>query len=233
MGNTQNINPLNTIISKITPNKIQFKIIITKEYKIKCSWIDSEKKETTININNKETEYYPINISFINNKIVICQENTNENTVLFFEEWINQPHEFKEYKIHYQNKEYILIAEVLFALILKEFTSQIEKEYIIEKTEIQLPKENKEFNFRILTALDSIGLKDIELEEEDIEYEYKNQGEILNEIIEKNESYRKRERMIERAKEINKEMKINEECLINEEEYEKEIKKYSVEERSK
>ena len=170
---------------------------ISENYKIKCSYIDSNKKETTIQLHNKEQEYL-LSSSLIDNK----------SSIEFGSDLFTNPQEFKLYEIAFYGKEYNVIAQVLFALIIKEFTSQIEKEYIIEKTEVQLPKENKEFNFRILTALDSIGLKDIELEEEDIEYEYKNQGEILNEIIEKNESYRKRERMIERAKEINKEMKI-------------------------
>ena len=39
-------------------NKIQFKIVINKEYKIKCSYIDSQKNEISINLADK-------NISFI------------------------------------------------------------------------------------------------------------------------------------------------------------------------
>ena len=47
-------------------NKIQFIIEITEQYQIKCSFIDTEKKETIIKLHNQNQEYYPIFISFQN-----------------------------------------------------------------------------------------------------------------------------------------------------------------------
>ena len=96
------------------------------------------------------------------------------------------PQSFKTYEINFQEKGYEVVAEVLFALIINEFKQIVENEYIITKTMIELPVNNKTLNSRILTALDAIGLKEIELEEEDeITYDYKDQGDILTELLER------------------------------------------------
>ena len=99
----------------------------------------------------------------------------------------------KTYKINFQGKDYEIIAEVLFALIINEFKQIVEKEFIITKTVIEMPVNNKTLNSRILTALDAIGLKEMELEDEEINYDYKDQGHILTELLEKNEEYERRE----------------------------------------
>ena len=74
----------------------------------------------------------------------------------------DNPQEFKFYNIVFQHIEYTVLAEVLFALIINEFKEQIEKDFIIEQTEIELPIINKILNSRIATALDAIGFKDIQ-----------------------------------------------------------------------
>ena len=58
---------------------------------------------------------------------------------------------------------------------------------------IELPLNNKTLNSRIMTALDSIGLKEMKLDDEEINYDYKDQGDILTELLEKKEAYSKRE----------------------------------------
>ena len=121
--------------------EIIFKIKINQEYHIQCSYIDSQNKEIIIHVNKQEEDYYPLTISFDSNEISICNNNENENVIHFMNDWISNPDEFKLYEIHYQEKEYKMISEVLFALIIKGFKEQIEKEYIIKETNIEIPNE--------------------------------------------------------------------------------------------
>ena len=58
-------------------NKIELKIIFLENNKIKCCYIDSEKKETTIKLKGRNEEIYPLTISFNNNRISICEEVSN------------------------------------------------------------------------------------------------------------------------------------------------------------
>ena len=76
-------------------------------------------------------------------------------------EWIEQPSEYKEYKITYQNKEYSVISEVLFALVIDQFKKRIEKEFIIDETIVDIPSKNGDLYNRIRTSLESIELKNI------------------------------------------------------------------------
>ena len=78
-------------------------------------------------------------ISFDSNEISICNENVN--VIHFMNDWVSNPDEYRLYEIHYQEKEYKMISEVLFALIIKGFKEQIEKEYIIKETNIEIPNE--------------------------------------------------------------------------------------------
>ena len=47
-------------------NKVEFTVTITEEYQLKCSYITSEEKETTIKLQQKEQEFYPIMYNFAN-----------------------------------------------------------------------------------------------------------------------------------------------------------------------
>ena len=105
-----------------------FQIKINQEYKLKC-FINEEEQE----------EFITPNILFDMNEILINQQ--NDKAIDFIKEWIEQPNEFKEYKINYQNKEYSVIAEVLFALIIKEYKNKIEKQFIIDETIRKMDKE--------------------------------------------------------------------------------------------
>ena len=89
-------------------------IDINKHNNIKCSIIDSENKEQQIKINeNQQDEYSPICIAFDMNEIIVNEQ--RDDSIDFFNDWIEQPEEFKEYEIKYQNKQYSVISEVLFA----------------------------------------------------------------------------------------------------------------------
>ena len=104
-------------------------IDINKHNNNKCSIIDSENKEQQIKINeNQQDEYSPISIAFDMNEIIVNEQ--RKDSIDFFADWIEQPEEFKEYEIKYQNKQYSVISEVLFALIMVQYKSKIDKQYI-------------------------------------------------------------------------------------------------------
>ena len=164
-------------------NKISFIIQINDTHKIKCCYIDSNKKETPIQLHNKTQQ----------------QEYLLSKSIEFAEDLFPNPQEFKFYNIELYGKEYTVIAEVLFALLIDEFKEQIEKEFIIDKTIVELTVNNLKVNSRIITALTAIGLENIQLEdddEEEINFDYQAQGEILHEILAKKQEYNKRKRMI-------------------------------------
>ena len=158
--------------------KVTFKIIITQEYKLNISIIDELHHET------------------------IIQENNKPNSIDFMKHWIENPDDFKTYPIHYQNKQYELLPEVFFAIIINEFKNKVEKEYIITNTEIQIPSKNSKTLQRINVSLDSIGLINLS-EDEELLYDYTTQGEYLKEIIDNNQILQQYSRMIERAKQRN------------------------------
>ena len=183
-------------------SKITFVIKINDAYKFQCIVVDKYSKETTIQLHNIKQQEYLLSTSLID----------KNSSIEFAVDLFTNPHDFKLYNIEFYGKEYSVISEVLFALIINEFKEQIEKEFIIENTIVELPVNNLKVNSRIITALNAIGLDQIQLEddEEEIEYQYKEQGEILQEIITKKQDWCKREKMIEKANEIVKEQKMEE-----------------------
>ena len=77
-------------------NTIQFKICISNDNKVKCSFFQQENKERIIKLHNQEDEYYDITLSFIDNKITFCSKD-DENAIQFMSEWISEPEDFKLY----------------------------------------------------------------------------------------------------------------------------------------
>ena len=112
-------------------------INITEQYQLQCIITDEKETEHIIKLNNQNDNYLPITIAFDMNEIIIGKETTN--SISFMKEWIDHPEIFKEYQIYYQNKEYTVIAELLFALIINEFKKKIEKDYIIDETVVYIP----------------------------------------------------------------------------------------------
>ena len=144
-----------------TENKIKLNIKITKEFKLKISYIDSNKQETIIKLHKNNKDEYPISISFIDNKIMICHD--SDYSIQFIQEWFNEPNNYKCYEIHFNNKWYSIISEVLFALIIDEFLKQIKKDYIIEKTYVTIPSDNYTLMKRIKISLETTDLDQIEI----------------------------------------------------------------------
>ena len=200
------------------------KITITKEYKLLIE-IDSKYKE----------EINPC-ISFNGNFISIGNENENDKTIHFMQEWIENPEEYRLYSIHYFNKEYQVVAEVLFAIIMKDFKERIEKEFIIEEVFVEIPSNNHQLAERIKISLESIDLKNITINF--IDFDYSEQGEYLHEILEKKEAIEKRRKIIEKTNEYAKKMEIeeiemNESQMETSQDFENELmKKFTFEQRN-
>ena len=136
--------------------------------------IQSIKKKT--NQIRPNEDFYSPSIGITNNQIEICpSQNTqtnklnklnelnqlNENEsyenkenkeikqINIIKDLINQPNTYKLYQIKYQQKQYEITFEVLFALIIDQFKQNIEKKYIIDETIVIAPTRDNEAIRRI------------------------------------------------------------------------------------
>ena len=223
---------------------IILKLIITNKFTIQCKVIDSQNNEKLIQLNDKQQEEYIPCISFSENKITICEE-IKSNSIHFVEEWFNHSEDYKLFTVQFQNKEYQLLPEVLFSLIINVFKQQIEREYIITNTLIQLPITNNNENYnkilqRIKISLQAINLNGILIENEDeIDYNYQQQGELLYELLQKKDEYEKYHNLLQKSIQLtqNKDQKQKlMQCIEKfscEESFNKEISILSLKERTK
>ena len=159
--------------------KIKFKIENTQKYKLNYSLISTENQEII-----QQEEVRPC-ILFNKNTIELFQE--SDKAIHFMQPWLDNPENFNTYSIDFQNKTYNLLPEVLFGIVIDEIKKKVEREFIIEQTEIQIPSDNSKALERMKISLDSIGLNGIELKDKEISYDYSQQGEFLEEILEKKE----------------------------------------------
>ena len=225
-------------------NKITFQIQITKEYKLKCSIIEQQGKETYIKITEEDQtqEYYPT-IQFNNNFISFCKNDHNNETIHFIQKWFENPEDYSTYHIQFQNKNYELLPEALFALIINEFKNKIEKDFIIENTLLELQTQNNKTKERIEISLEALNLKGMKIKEKELEYDYSKQGEYLEEIIEKKETFERMKRMIEKSKSLTEtkeekekleQIDLNSKDIRNEEELNNEIvKRFKTKDRTR
>ena len=86
-------------------------------------------------------------ISFDVNEIIIGEE--DEKTIHFIEDLFLYPDDYKEYEFLYQNTNYSVIAEVLFALIIKQIKKKYEKQFILKPIEFEMEKHNEKVFERI------------------------------------------------------------------------------------
>ena len=154
-------------------------IQITSTYQLQCSILNEQ--ETIIKLSDDHQNFYSPTISFSGNKITICPTSQNDS-IEFLKEWIENPDEFKIYEIEFLNKQYHLIPEVLFAIIINEFKMKIEKHTIIDETIVMIPSRDCHISERIKTSLEAIGLKNIYVNP--LTYDYTEQGEQLMELLE-------------------------------------------------
>ena len=106
-----------------------FKIQITKEYQLHCSFINEQNEEIKV-INS---EFITPSIRFYTNTISLFKEE-KENTIHFIQQWLEQPEEYQTYSIQFQNKNYELLPEIFFSIIIHELKKKIEKQFIIKDT---------------------------------------------------------------------------------------------------
>ena len=97
------------------------------------------------------------------NKIFVCKN--NEKTIHFVQKWIENPEDYTEQQIKFQNKEFKLLPEVLFAIIISEFKNTIEKKFLINDTIVEIPSTNHHIAERMKISLESIGLENIIINE--------------------------------------------------------------------
>ena len=110
------------------------KIVVTTDYHLQVLLVELENKETVFKLIEDKEEIDPC-ISFNGNFITIGKE--NETSIDFMKEWIENPDEYKMYSVLFQGKEYSVLSEVLFALIINEYKQKIERENIIKCTWIK------------------------------------------------------------------------------------------------
>ena len=207
-------------VKPLTENELQLTICITKEFRLKCTVVDYQGKEKNIQFEyNREKEDIPITIEFDMNEIIIGKEMneiTDENVISynsFWKDFIESPELYKEYKIHYRRKEYSIIAEMFLALIFYEFKNIIDKSYIIRNVIFDFPEiisSNSLIMERIITALIAIGFENFNYDEsgeERLEYGrirefYKEQGNLLHEIIEERKEFIMYKSLLQRAQSI-------------------------------
>ena len=73
-------------------NYCSFQIEINNQKKIKLSIIDTNKKQTILQLPKKTQEYFPITIEFGLNNIIVCEENTN--SISCIKEVFDNPDEY-------------------------------------------------------------------------------------------------------------------------------------------
>ena len=140
-------------------NFIAFKIDLT-ETTITASFINNKNEEEFIHLNpNDNTNNFPINITFNNNEISYCQQETNENTISnFVQDLFNNPTELKRYQFTYQNKEYEVLAETLLAMIINEFKKKVDKKGIVNRFLFKITNTEQEIINRIKSTLVNINI---------------------------------------------------------------------------
>ena len=130
---------------------VTFKIYLTDTI-LKISIINESGKEQIIKL-NQEKDKYPISIKFDRNEIEVCQEEivNGENSFNgFLKELFVNPTDYKRYSFDYQNRNYNVLSETLFVLIVNSFKQQIDKIAIINNIEIDLDgNDNKELIHRM------------------------------------------------------------------------------------
>ena len=140
--------------------KVSFKIQITNNYLLYCSVINENDDQIQIHLPDQKEEGYTPCIIFNTNTIEICK--LNENSIHFIQHWIENPDDYSSQQIVYQGKEYNVLPEVLFAIIILEFKTIVEKEYVIRETIVEIPSERGKCYVRIQTSLESIEMNEVE-----------------------------------------------------------------------
>ena len=137
----------------ITKETIQIKLI-NEELKHEIDFKYNETDESTI---------YPLNIIFYDDTKkyrIFEREQAKENEIMintFMEDIIDNPTEIKKYIIQFNQKEFELESETIFLLVFFKFLSVIQKNYIINMIEIEIPTTNRMVYKRLDYLFKTIG----------------------------------------------------------------------------
>ena len=174
-------------------------LTITTNSTLICSIKNNNNEEIKIKLHENQEEEI-LSISFDMNEIYVCSKQKTENNepIEFIQDWMNEPNNFKTYEFFFKGKYHSAISEVLFALIINEFKKKIEKDWIIDDVFVICPSTDHQFSKRVIISLESIGLKNIEVNP--FNYDYEEQGDLLITILNQHEEYLKCKQTIEKAK---------------------------------
>ena len=176
-------------------------ITITSNLHIQITYSSNEGKYYEFHLNDAtQTPFSNGLIIFNSNQILIQNEEMNSNgqteiqQIRFLNDLLWRPQEFPIYTIQYQKCEYHLVAEVFFALIIKEFINSFNKKFQCDQTVIVID-DSLEFDSigieRLYKSLDLLNLTHEEIESPFLQknqIDYKKQKEQLIDIlIKKNE----------------------------------------------
>ena len=129
------------------------------ETSVSVSTINPEKKEEIVEI-KQGIKNYIVNIGFHKNEIQVCQPETTENTLTdFMQELFSRPDQFRKYSFKYQEKEYEVLAETLFTLIIYQFKKVADRRGIMNNFILDVPENtHPEVIHRIKSAIWNINI---------------------------------------------------------------------------
>ena len=99
--------------------KVTLKIIITKEYLLQIKLIHSDETETIIKLSQNDPDFYVPCIEFNKNFVSVCTD--NNKAIHFIKNFINNPDDFTPIEINYQYKQYHILPEMLFVILINNF----------------------------------------------------------------------------------------------------------------
>ena len=215
------------------------KIIISKQNTLQCVIIKDDLTQENVQIKQNVNEYIP-NICIENNNINFSvketKENKKENKIInFLQDLFDDPTNYMLYNVTYKNSHYEVVFEVLFSLFINEFKTKIEKEYIIERTIVEIETSNHYIIRRIQIALENLELQNIEINH--IVFDYLSQGHYFRQILENKTISDNQRKWIERANNFATEeqkeklKQINQMELSEDEFYLEMVKNFSTKER--
>ena len=178
---------------------VTFTILITPTYTLHCT-ISTPETTTPLKLTPDHPDDFHPTVDFTPNHIRIPPTPTS-TSLTFLQAFIEHPDDFTPYTVTYHGKTHSVLPEILFAIIINEYKTKIEKCHVIDATVVQTPSRDSFLADRLRVSLEAIGLRNIFVNASS--FDYSEQGDVLNEILETKMMIDEHQRMIQRAKNIN------------------------------